>query len=127
MSGKRYSRQRELIYQALMNTDQHPTAEMVYQWLKPANPTLSLGTVYRNLNLLADEGTIMRMDFQVERYDATVSPHPHFRCKRCGNVYDVDLPYDKEADRHIETACGHQVAGHELLFYGTCVRCKAVH
>lgn len=45
MNGKRYSRQRELIYQALCQTDEHPTAEMVYRWLKPENPTLSLGTV----------------------------------------------------------------------------------
>ena len=61
MKGKRYSRQRELIYQTLMATDQHPTAEMIYNWLKPENPSLSLGTVYRNLNLLADEGSITRM------------------------------------------------------------------
>ena len=62
MNGKRYSRQRELIYQALCQTDEHPTAEMVYRWLKPENPALSLGTVYRNLNLLADEGVIRRME-----------------------------------------------------------------
>ena len=55
MSGKRYSRQRELIFETLKGTDRHPTAEMVYQWLKPENPNLSLGTVYRNLNLLAEE------------------------------------------------------------------------
>ena len=53
MSGKRYSRQRELIYQCLLHTNQHPTAEMIYSWLKPENPNLSLGTVYRNLNLLS--------------------------------------------------------------------------
>ena len=74
MNGKRYSRQRELIYEALRQTEQHPTAEMIYQWLKPANPSLSLGTVYRNLNLLADEGAIRRMAFPVERYDAKTSP-----------------------------------------------------
>ena len=62
MNGKRYSRQRELIYEALMHTDQHPTAEMIYQWLKPTNPNLSLGTVYRNLNLLVDEGAAVRME-----------------------------------------------------------------
>ena len=59
MNGKRYSRQRELIYEALRQTEQHPTAEMIYQWLKPANPSLSLGTVYRNLALLSDLGEIM--------------------------------------------------------------------
>lgn len=84
MSGKRYSRQRELIYQCLLHTDQHPTAEMIYSWLKPENPNLSLGTVYRNLNLLSEEGIIVRMPFPVERYDAVKEPHPHFRCRKCG-------------------------------------------
>ena len=70
MNGKRYSRQRELIFEALKHTTEHPTAEMVYQWLKPENPNLSLGTVYRNLNLLADEGRITRMAFPVEPYSS---------------------------------------------------------
>ena len=60
MAGKRYSRQREMIYRAVVGSKEHPTAEMVYQWLKPANPNLSLGTVYRNLNLLAEEGILIR-------------------------------------------------------------------
>ena len=123
MGGKRYSRQRELIYQALMHTDQHPTAEMVYQWLKPENPNLSLGTVYRNLNLLADEGTITRMDFPVERYDANTAPHPHFCCGCCGSVYDLELPYDRALDERAALAGGHQIKGHELLFRGTCAHC----
>ena len=83
MAVKRYSRQRELIYQALCATEEHPTADMVYQWLKPENPNLSLATVYRNLNLLADEGIITRMPFPVERYDAETKPHPHLRCHKC--------------------------------------------
>lgn len=127
MNGKRYSRQRELIYEALMNTKEHPTAEMVYQWLKPENPSLSLGTVYRNLNLLADEGRINRMAFPVERYDADVRPHHHFRCDRCGSVYDMDLPYQTELDREALERSEHQVAGHELIFRGLCVRCKPLH
>lgn len=127
MNGKRYSRQREMIYQALMGTDQHPTAEMVYSWLKPANPNLSLGTVYRNLNLLADEGTITRMAFPVERYDANTRPHPHFQCACCGGVYDLDLPYDPTLDEKAAQAAGHVVRGHELLFHGTCVHCKVTH
>ena len=127
MNGKRYSRQRELIYAALKGTDQHPTAEMIYQWLKPENPNLSLGTVYRNLNLLADEGAIARMAFPVERYDAETRPHPHFCCQACGSVYDLSLPYDKALDEQALLASGHDVTGHELIFYGTCARCKDVH
>ena len=124
MNGKRYSRQRELIYAALKGTDQHPTAEMIYQWLKPENPNLSLGTVYRNLNLLADEGTITRMAFPVERYDYNTAAHPHFCCEVCGAVYDLDLPYDASLDEKALLASGHDVTGHEVLFRGTCVKCK---
>lgn len=127
MNGKRYSRQRELIYEALRQTEQHPTAEMIYQWLKPANPSLSLGTVYRNLNLLADEGAILRMAFPVERYDAKTMPHPHFCCDQCGAVYDLHLPYDAELDRQALLASGHDVTGHEVVFHGICTKCKQLH
>ena len=127
MNGKRYSRQRELIYEALRQTEQHPTAEMIYQWLKPANPSLSLGTVYRNLNLLADEGAIRRMAFPVERYDAKTMPHPHFCCDQCGAVYDLHLPYDAELDRQALQASGHDDTGHEVVFHGICTKCKQLH
>ena len=127
MNGKRYSRQRELIYEALRQTEQHPTAEMIYQWLKPANPSLSLGTVYRNLNLLADEGAIRRMAFPVERYDAKTMPHPHFCCDQCGAVYDLHLPYDAELDRQALLASGHDVTGHEVVFHGIFTKFKQLH
>ena len=127
MNGKRYTRQRELIYEALRQTEQHPTAEMIYQWLKPANPSLSLGTVYRNLNLLADEGAIRRMAFPVERYDAKTMPHPHFCYDQCGAVYDLHLPYDAELDRQALLASGHDVTGHEVVFHGICTKCKQLH
>ena len=127
MNGKRYSRQRELIYEALRQTEQHPTAEMICQWLEPANPSLSLGTVYRNLNLLADEGAIRRMAFPVERYDAKTMPHPHFCCDQCGAVYDLHLPYDAELDRQALLASGHDVTGHEVVFHGICTKCKQLH
>lgn len=126
MPAKRYSRQRELIYQALCSTKEHPTADMVYQWLKPENPNLSLGTVYRNLNLLADEGVIARMPFPVERYDADTTPHPHFRCRCCGAVSDLDLPYDASLDEQVE-AQGHEVDHHSVLFTGICVNCTTKH
>ncbi len=124
MAGKRYSRQRELIYNAVLGSKEHPTAEMVYQWLKPANPNLSLGTVYRNLNLLAEEGILIRMPFPVERYDADVHPHSHFRCKGCGRVFDLELDYDGELDvRAGRSAPGFRVEGHDLTFTGLCGEC----
>lgn len=126
MAAKRRSRQRELIYQTLCGTTEHPTADMIYQWLKPENPNLSLGTVYRNLNLLADEGVITRMPFPVERYDARTASHPHFRCRCCSAVSDLDLPYDKGLDEQV-CALGHQVDHHSVLFSGVCIKCMGEH
>ncbi len=127
MPGKRYSRQRELIYNAVRGSKEHPTAEMVYQWLKPANPNLSLGTVYRNLNLLAEEGVLIRMPFPVERYDADIHPHSHFRCRSCGRVFDMKLPYDAEIDAAAgEMEPGFQITGHDLLFSGQCSQCREI-
>ena len=124
MAGKRYSRQRELIYNAVRGSKEHPTAEMVYQWLKPANPNLSLGTVYRNLNLLAEEGILIRMPFPVERYDGDTHLHSHFRCKSCGRVFDLELEQGGELDRAAaEAAPGFRVEGHDLTFTGICPEC----
>lgn len=125
MAGKRYSRQRELIYEAVCGSKEHPTAEMVYQWLKPANPNLSLGTVYRNLNLLAEEGVLIRMPFPVERYDADLTPHSHFRCKECGRVFDLGFGYDEELDAMAAESAGEfQIERHDLTFTGRCPECR---
>ncbi len=125
MAGKRYSRQRELIYEAVLGSKEHPTAEMVYQWLKPANPNLSLGTVYRNLNLLAQEGVLIRMPFPVERYDADIQPHSHFRCKGCGKVFDLTVRYDPGIDdQAAQEAGGFQIDSHDLIFTGLCPECQ---
>lgn len=123
MKKRRHSRQRELILERLRSTTQHPTAGTLYEWLKPDYPSLSLGTVYRNLNLLANEGTIRRISFPVERFDANIRPHAHFLCAVCGRVYDLDLPYDESLDRRAEAAGGHKIGEHELLFTGTCSVC----
>ncbi len=124
MPGKRYSRQRELIYQAVLGSREHPTAEMVYQWLKPANPNLSLGTVYRNLNLLAEEGLLIRMPFLADRYDGDTHPHTHFLCESCGRLLDMELEYDVELDvAAAASEPGLRIHGHSLTFRGLCPQC----
>ena len=125
MGGKRYSRQRELIYEAVQGSREHPTAEMVYGWLRPENPNLSLGTVYRNLHQLSDEGLLVRMPFPVERYDAELTPHCHFRCKACGRVIDMEQPYDPALDSEAKNdLAGYRVDGHDLVFTGLCPGCQ---
>lgn len=119
---QRFSYQREQIYRAMCGTGEHPTAETVYTWLKPAMPRLSLGTVYRNLHQLAQEGRLTELSGPVARFDATTVPHTHFTCLRCGAVSDLELPYDWELDRLAGTG-GLEIREHSLIFYGICPVC----
>lgn len=124
MQDRRFSHQRERIYAAVLNSHAHPTAEMVYQQLKPEMPRLSLGTVYRNLRQMAAEGRLMELSGPAARFDAVVIPHTHFRCTGCGAVLDLDLPYDPALDaRAAEQGC--TVMGHSLCFTGLCPQCGA--
>lgn len=124
MQQRRFSHQREQIYEAVCATDTHPTAEMVYERLKPEMPRLSLGTVYRNLRQMAAEGRLMELEGPVARFDADLLPHAHFRCQRCGAVSDVDIPYDAALDA-LAAGDGRIVRGHSLCFYGICPACTA--
>ncbi len=123
MAAQRYSRQRELIYHTVLASRAHPTAEMVYTALKPHHPSLSLGTVYRNLHLLAQEGKLRRMPFPVERFDGDLAPHGHFCCQRCGQVSDVYTDCLPTADE--AAALGHRVDRCEIVYYGVCAQCRA--
>ena len=122
MKEKRFSQQRERIYQAVCDSKEHPTAQMVYDQLKPEMPKLSLGTVYRNLQQMAEEGRIMELGGPVNRFDAIVEPHTHLRCVRCGQVADGEIPYDATLDRAVETG-GWQVKSLVLMFTGICPAC----
>lgn len=123
MARKRYSPQRELICSFVKSTVAHPTAEMIYRQLKDRSPGLSRGTVYRNLNLLVEEGQIVRLPFPVERYDGMVEPHPHLVCSRCGSVTDLELDYDASLDQLISQQLRCQVFRHDCFFYGLCPSC----
>ena len=88
---RKRSRKREAILECIRSTDIHPSAEWIYEQLRPRIPDLSLGTVYRNLRLFLAEGEIMSVGVVdgLERYDGNTSPHVHFICERCGAVIDV--------------------------------------
>ena len=90
----RYSHQRERIFRAVSERCDHPTANMVYEQLKLEMPRLSLGTVYRNLNQLADAGRLKKIPLADGscRFDKTRESHSHIVCEECGAVSDVHLP-----------------------------------
>lgn len=122
------SKQRDMIKAFLMGRKDHPTADIIYMNVRQQNPNISLGTVYRNLTLLADIGEIQRLRLGdgVDHFDADISPHYHFVCSDCGSV--IDLKLDQSIEAITETACAGfdgKIAGHMTYFYGTCASCLA--
>ena len=122
MRVQRHSEQRDRIYQAVCASKEHPTAQMIYDELRPRMPKLSLGTVYRNLQQMARDGRLVEIDGPVARFDATIHPHTHLRCQSCGSVADVELPYDAALDRFCRME-GWNIIGHNLMFTGICPAC----
>jgi Fur family peroxide stress response transcriptional regulator len=122
---KRFSRKREAILNSLRSTKSHPSAEWLYQTLKPEYPDLSMGTVYRNLSVFKDEGLVITVGVVAgqERYDADVTPHTHFVCKKCTAVIDLEnLNLDEHIDEVVSRQ-GYRVDSHELIFHGICPNC----
>ncbi len=120
----RYSPQRESILNIVRGTNTHPTAEWIFAQVQREISSVSLGTVYRNLNQLADHGLIKRIfDNGHVRYDGTTERHDHFRCEKCGRIYDVNVPLEGIADR-LSLEQGFQVADYSLEITGTCKECS---
>ena len=123
MQTRKHSRKRDAILACLRSTTCHPTAEWVYQQLKPSIPDLSLGTVYRNLNLFQQEGKLISVGVVngLERFDACTVPHAHFICTHCGAVIDVDT-VDPPEHLIAQVECG-AVRECTLTFSGICNSC----
>ena len=122
----RYSKKREAILTAIRGTCCHPSAEWVYQSLKPEHPDLSLGTVYRNLIFFQQRGEIQSVGVVKgqERFDGETRPHSHFICNSCGAVSDLEgIQVDTGLDQTVSRQYGFAVERHELTFYGRCPKC----
>ena len=121
-----YSKQRELVLNALKENVVHPTAEFIYNILKPKNPSISLATVYRNLNKLADAGEIKKIEGlnDSDHFDHNTHEHYHFICVKCNKVYDIPKVVAPNACSVVENDLGFTVLEHEITFRGICPECK---
>ena len=121
------TRQRQLILEAVRATNSHPTADELFQMIRRKLPTISLATVYRNLNFLSEIGEIRKlaMPGMPDRFDWRMDPHDHRVCDTCGQVVDFVLPHD--LGQEIASACGAQVDGYTLVAHGTCAHCRVKH
>ena len=121
------TKQRQLILEAVRATNSHPTADELFQMIRRELPTISLATVYRNLNFLSEIGEIRKlaMPGMPDRFDWRMDPHDHMVCDTCGQVVDFVLPHD--LGQEIASACGAQVDGYTLVAHGTCAHCRVKH
>lgn len=120
----RETRQRRVVYDTIQKTHSHPTADWIFERVRAEVPKISLGTVYRNLSVLKEEGVIREIYGTDRRahYDADLSPHGHFICTDCGQIWDVfGIP---EVDwRTLKELVGCEVAEQKLDFQGRCAAC----
>ena len=125
ISSKQF-RKRNAILSYLKETKSHPSAEMVFSKLKPEIPDLSLGTVYRNLSMFKQQGTIMSLGAVngVERFDYNTAPHVHFMCTHCDSVLDLPtMEVPEQLKQTAAAATGGQVESCQLSFTGVCKSC----
>lgn len=127
MKMGKYSRQRELIEKAVNEHRNHLSADDVYGLLKPENPNLSLGTVYRNLNTLVTQGVIKKVQIPggCDRFDGETYEHYHVICRDCGQVFDLKIEIPNEINEEIYEQTGVVVTGYQLIIEGICQGCRA--
>ena len=126
MKNTRNTLQRALVLDAITTLSNHPTADDVYSYIAKEHPSISRGTVYRNLNLLAEHGKILRVMIPngADRFDTRIDHHYHLRCARCGDVFDLDMPYQEALHCQADGKNGFSVFSHEIVFHGLCPNCK---
>lgn len=125
MAIARRSVKREAILALLRSVTCHPSAEWLHERLLADFPDLSLGTVYRNLRQLTEDGLIVSVGVigGQERFDGNTAPHGHFVCQRCGAVIDVPLKASRRLHREAERLTGGRVRAVETKLYGICADC----
>lgn len=121
----KHSKQRDSIKEFLATREDHPTADVVYMNVRQSFPNISLGTVYRNLTLLADIGEIarLRVGDGVDHFDHDTSPHYHFVCSECGSVTDMNMPIMEQMTEAARENFEGEVEGQVTYFYGRCGNC----
>lgn len=123
---RRNTIQKELILNAVKDFHNHVTADEVYGMIQSIHPHISKGTVYRNLNRLADEGKIRKLEMPdgPDRFDHICTPHYHIRCRQCGRIFDVDMEVISDLADRVKDKHGFDFLDHDIIFKGVCPDCQ---
>ena len=119
--------QRKIILEELGKVASHPTADQIYQLVRRRMPRISLGTVYRNLEILSQGGTILKLEMggSQRRFDGHIAPHYHIRCKECGEVQDLPSEPMVDVETRLRAKTKFSVVGHRLELIGVCPQCQS--
>lgn len=119
---RRNTKQLEAIREYAEHTKSHPTAEDVYNVIVKELPDISLRTVYRNLNKLADQGILRKIQVPnaPDRFDSTLEPHQHILCTECGEFIDVFMNNEARLLSEIKDLCGYEITGIDVVYRGKC-------
>lgn len=122
----RMTRQRQVILEELRKVDSHPTADEVYDMVRRRLPQVSLGTVYRNLEMLSECGMIQKLELggTRRRFDGNAGGHYHVRCIGCGRLEDAPVKPAAALENALRSVSDYEILGHRLEFIGLCPRCK---
>jgi Fur family ferric uptake transcriptional regulator len=120
------TRQRTVILEELRRVTTHPGADEIYEMVRKRLPRISLGTIYRNLEILSENGDIRRLDTgsHLKRFDGRAEHHYHIRCLRCDRLVDAFVDLGADIDRPVREASDFLIIGHQLEFVGICPQCQ---
>ncbi|MGE4485030.1 MAG: Fur family transcriptional regulator [Oscillospiraceae bacterium] len=126
MKAVRNTAQRKLVLDIVRGRGDHPAADQIYDEARQKDPHISRGTVYRNLNVLAELGEIRRLTMPIgpDHFDFRMDNHYHFCCRLCGAVVDTGLPYKEELNKVSSGIDGYKTEWHRLILVGLCPACQ---
>ncbi len=130
---KRNTIQRKLVLDAVLSLHNHPTAEDIYQKIVETHKTISRGTVYRNLNLLVEDGYISKVSIYdgADRFDYKLNRHNHIKCSQCQQIFDAPASSDSALEeiirlnKQLAETSDFEILGYEIVFSGICPDCRA--
>ena len=126
MTSRRNTIQKDLVRNAVYEMKRHVTANEVYEFIKESYPSIGKGTVYRNLDILVEEGALRKVEVSEgpNRFDFTLKNHYHVKCVKCREVSDVDMDEIPDLMKKIHDTHGIEFLDYDISFKGICSKCR---
>ncbi len=122
----RMTPQRKVVLEELRRLHSHPSADEIYEVVRKRIPRISLGTVYRNLEILTELGEIQKLELAgtMNRFDWDANKHYHIRCVECGKIENAPLAPLNQIEDELYGSTVFDIIGHRLEFVGLCPACS---